>query len=139
MSSRVKVRWPRRRLVASLNTFLNLSLLFYLLLAARASKPQQVSPPTNRASIAPGQQQTTNSTTTSPDPPSYIATGRKISKILNDFFDVSSLNTPPRVYPHFDLDTNLLVNTNRKVMTNEFDPTMAVLLWELTSPCEYYP
>lgn len=30
-----------------------------------------------------------SSSTPTADPPSYIATGRKISKILNDFFDVS--------------------------------------------------
>jgi len=38
------------------------------------------------------QQQQGNTTTSGADAPSYIATGRKISKILNDFFEVSHLN-----------------------------------------------
>lgn len=70
----------------------SLLLLILLLLLMKvgsleSSKPLQVvSNPQISRSIG-GQQQQSNVTV---DAPNYISTGRKISKILNDFFDVSS-------------------------------------------------
>lgn len=62
------------------------SLLLLLMIASiESSKPIQVAnnPQTSRSIVS---QQQSNATI---DAPNYISTGRKISKILNDFFDVS--------------------------------------------------
>lgn len=60
------------------------------MLIAEASKPQTPTAQSQRSTPVGFQQQSNNANTTSgTDPPSYIAIGRKISKILNDFFDVS--------------------------------------------------